>query len=252
MNDSRLTPAIGLQLYTVRELMERDLGGTLAAIAAMGYSVVEFAGYFNHSPAEITQLLNAEGLDAPSAHIAPQALIDQPEMALDDAASAGHRYVVLPGWEEALRNREGYYQLAELLNQVGELARARGLGLAYHNHDFEFSIDADWIPYDFLLTHTDPSCVSYELDLYWAIRAGRTPAELFSTYPGRFTLLHAKDMDANGSETDIGKGQIDFANLLRALPLETVEYLFVERDEPEEPMASAALGLTRLNALSGA
>lgn len=252
MASLQLAPAIGLQLYTVRELMERDLAGTLAAVAAIGYSQVEFAGYFNQSPADILQLLNAEGLEAPSAHIAPHALIDQPEMALDQAAIAGHRYVVLPWWEEPYRNPKGYHQLAELLNRVGELAHARGLALAYHNHDFEFSAQEHWIPYDFLLTHTDPSYVTYELDLYWAIRAGRDPVELFSKYPGRFTLLHAKDMDATGAETDIGKGQIDFATLLGELPLEAVKYLFVERDVPEEPMASAALGLTRLKTLLAA
>ena len=232
--------------------MERDLTGTLAAVAAMGYSQLEFAGYFNHSPAEIARLLRTEGLDAPSAHIAPQDLIAQPEQALDQAATAGHSHVVLPWWEESLRHPEGYYQLAELLNRTGQMATERNLNLAYHNHDFEFSTEAGWVPYDFLLTQTDPDHVSYELDLYWAVRAGRPPSGLFAEYPGRFTLLHVKDMAADGRETDIGKGQIDFAKMLSELPLEAVDYLFVERDEPEEPMASAALGLTRLNTLLGA
>jgi sugar phosphate isomerase/epimerase len=239
-------PAIGLQLYTLRELMETDLPDTLAAVASLGYANVEFAGYFRHEPADIQRLLQASGLHAPSVHVPPHALVNEPESTLDIAATAGHQYIVLAWWEQPMCTPDGYRQLAELLNHTGSLARDRGLSLAYHNHDFEFSANPEWVPYDFLLRETDPSLVSFELDVYWAVKSHRDPLRLVSSNPDRFPLLHAKDMDRSGGETDIGSGQIDFRGLLGDLPVDTVNFIFVERDEPEAPLDSAALGLARL------
>ena len=223
-----------------------DLPETLADVAALGYTQVEFAGYFAYPPADIRGLLQQHGLSAPSAHVTPQALINAPERTLDDAAVAGHDYVVLPWWEQPQRNPEGYRQLVDLLNHTGSLARERGLTLAYHNHDFEFSANADGVPYDFLLRETDPALVSFELDLYWAASSARDPLQLIRAHPGRFPLLHAKDMDLSGAETDIGSGQIDFTTLLGNLPGEAVRYIFVERDQPQTPLQSAARGLAKL------
>lgn len=227
--------------------MGRDLPGTLAAVASMGYSNVEFAGYFDHKPRDIPGLLQDSGLSSPSVHVPPDALINDLELTLDEAALAGHQYIVLAWWEQPLHNPDGYRQLADLLNHAGSLARQRGLSLAYHNHDFEFSANAEWVPYDFLLRETDPDTVSFELDLYWAVSAGRNPSQLMSSHPGRFPLLHAKDMDTSGRETDIGRGEIDFAALLRGLTTDTVSFMFVERDNPEKPLESAARGLASLN-----
>lgn len=226
--------------------MKRDLAGTLAAVAAMGYRQVEFAGYFGCDPATIVDLLHSSGLSAPSAHVAPAELIRQPELTLDTAALTGHQYVVLAWWDSTLCNPDGYRQLADLLNHAGQLAQQRGLSLAYHNHDFEFLPAETGTPYDFLLEETDPQAVSYELDLYWAVSSGRNPLQLITDHPGRFPLLHAKDMASSGQETDIGTGEIDFASLLGALPAGSVEHIFVERDEPQLPLASAAQGLNRL------
>lgn len=140
--------------------MEKDLPGTLATVASLGYANVEFAGYFRHQPADIQRLLQASGLNAPSVHVPPNALINQPESALDIAATAGHQTIVLAWWEPPMCTPDGYRQLAELLNHAGSLARDRGLSLAYHNHDFEFSANAEWVPYDFLLRATEPSLLS--------------------------------------------------------------------------------------------
>lgn len=232
--------------------MEQDLAGTLAMVAAMGYSQVEFAGYFGCDPATIVNLLRSSGLSAPSAHVTPTELLQHPELTLDTAALAGHQYIVLAWWEGALCNPDGYRQLADLLNHAGKLAQQRGLSLAYHNHDFEFLPGETGAPYDFLLAATDPQAVSYELDLYWAVSSGRDPLQLMADHPGRFPLLHAKDMASSGHETDIGAGEIDFASLLGALPDESVEHIFVERDEPQLPLASAASGLNRLQEILGA
>lgn len=231
--------------------MKSDLPATLETVASQGYRHVEFAGYFGHSPAQISALLQALGLNAPAVHVPPQALLDQPESTLDSAAEAGHEFVVLPWWEQPLRNPEGYRQLAALLNHAGGLARERGLSLAYHNHDFEFSANAEWVPYDFLLQATDPALVCFELDLYWAVSSDRDPLQLINSHRDRFPLLHAKDMDLRGNETDIGSGQMDFPRLLGKLAADTVSYVFVERDEPDNPLQSARRGLAALEEILG-
>ena len=231
--------------------MERDLPGTLAAVAAMGYTHVEFAGYFQHKPSSVRRFLQEAGLSAPSSHLSPDALRQHPQAALDDAAEAGHEYVVLAWWDRALVDPEACGELIELLNRIGRLAGERGLSFAYHNHDFEFANYGDQVPYDRLLQETSAGLVEFELDVYWALTAGRDPLQLINSQPKRFPLLHAKDRDASGAETDIGRGQIDFTALMEHLPGDAVKYVFVERDEPADPMASAAMGLSNLRKCMG-
>ncbi len=227
--------------------MEKDPSGTLDAVASLGYAEVEFAGYFQHGPAEIIRMLDHAGLQAPCAHASPAILMTNPEEFFDTAALIGHRYVVLPWWEEQQRTLNGYTKLVTLLNQVGELAKERNIRLAYHNHDFEFSTIGAKIPYDFLLQETDPECVYFELDLYWAAVCKRDPIQLFADYPGRFPLLHAKDMDSSGNIADVGKGVIDFATIFEHASGGGLEHVFVEHDDPEHPMRSAAQGLAYIN-----
>lgn len=245
------TATIGLQLYSVRAQLARDLAGTLATVASLGYAEVEFAGYHDHSPADIVRALDSCGLRAPATHLDPRALAENTEALLDTAALVGHQYVVIPWWEEALRTPGGYRQLVNLLNRAGKLARDRDLKLAYHNHDFEFHRAGSWIPFDFLLQETDPAYVYFELDLYWAATCGRDPVRLFNDHPGRFPLLHIKDMDSSGRETDVGSGVIDFSAILAAADIGGVAHLFIERDNPEEPLASAGRSLGRLVAILG-
>ncbi len=226
--------------------MADDIAKTLLTVASLGYCNVEFAGYFGHTAVEIRQLLSDAGLAAPSLHVSPGALIDHPESTLDNAALAGHSYVVLPWWEPQLQTPDGYQQLVDVLNHAGTLAHERGLAVAYHNHDFEFRAHADWVPFDFLLRQTESSLVAFELDIYWAVKAGRDPLQLFAAHPGRFPLLHAKDMASSGAETDIGNGKIDFTTLFRGLATDSCCHVFVERDEPRDPVQSAAKGLAGL------
>lgn len=226
--------------------MAQDLEATLNTVASMGYTEVEFAGYFDHSPAALARILDDTGLGAPSAHVDPADLSLNAQAVMDQAALIGHRYIVIPWWDESLRTHDGYRQLIDLLNRLGELASERNLKLAYHNHDFEFSPSQGWVPFDLMLQETDPEFVHFELDLYWAARCGRDPVGLFRDNPGRFPLLHAKDMDTAGNETDVGRGVIDFLPTLEAAPLGGVEHLFIERDHPQQPLASAAHGLAQL------
>src|SRR5205823_1000569 len=150
---------VGLQLYTVRHEMEKDVEGTIARVAASGYKEVEFAGYFKKTPAEIRAMLDRNGLTAPSAHVSAAAP-DAWHEALDAAHVIGHQYVVVP-WipVEQRTGIDGYKKIAAHFNQAAEQARAAGLQFAYHNHDFEFAAVDGKLPYDVLLAETDPKLV---------------------------------------------------------------------------------------------
>ena len=165
----------GIQLYTVRDAMATDVAETLQAIAGIGYREVEFAGYFEHSPGQIRQMLDRYGLAAPSTHMDARALRDDPMPLVDAAAEIGHDYVTV-AWlnPEDRQSIDDYRKWAEVFNRVGETCRANGLRLAYHNHDFEFASMQGRVPFDVLLQETDADLVDFELDLFWVVTGGRS------------------------------------------------------------------------------
>src|SRR5213594_2787819 len=166
---------IGLQLYTVRDQMKADFEGTLARVAEIGYKEVEFAGYFNHTPADVRAILDRHGLSAPSTHVA-LGEIDAWKAALDTAKAVGHEYIVVP-WipQEKRVTLDGWKNVAAVFNRAAQLAHDAGLQFAYHNHDFEFPKLEGQVPYDVLLQSTDPKLVQLEIDLYWMTKAGQAP-----------------------------------------------------------------------------
>jgi sugar phosphate isomerase/epimerase len=230
---------IGLQLYTVRGLMERDVARTLEMVAAVGYDEVEFAGYFDETPKRLRTLLDDAGLVAPSCHVPLADLTKHSERTFDAAEVIGHRYIVMPWLDpEERRSLDDYRRVAAGLNRAGELARARGLRVGYHNHDFELApIDGER-PYDVLLAETDPALVWFEMDFYWMTRGGGDPLAYFGRHPGRFHLCHLKDMDRRGEMADVGAGRIDFGKILQRRAEAGLRHFFVEHDQPADPPAS--------------
>ena len=202
--------AIGLQLYTVRSLMARDVEGTLAAVAEIGYREVELAGLFGLTAKAMRALLDRNGLAAPSSHISLDDVRHRWAATLDDAAALGQQFIVCPWIDESERTVDGYKRVAAELNGAADTARRAGIQLCYHNHDYEFAPIGGVRPYDLLLTECDPTLVGMELDLYWIVKAGGDPLRYFAGYPGRFPLLHVKDMARDGSMVDVGAGTIDF------------------------------------------
>src|SRR5262249_26260639 len=200
---------LGLQLYTVRTLMQQDVEGTLAAVAAIGIREVEFAGYFGRRPAALRQSLQSVGLSAPSAHV-PFTALSTWGQTLDDANAVGHRYVVIPSIDVQLRSLDDWRRIAERFNWAGEQAHAAGLQFAYHNHDVEFRTVENRIGYDVLCESTDPQLVRLQLDLYWIRKGGQDPLAYFRRWPGRFPMVHVKDMSADGHMVDVGAGAIDW------------------------------------------
>jgi sugar phosphate isomerase/epimerase len=231
---SRLS-GIGAQLYTVRRELEKDFEGTLRKVAALGYREVEFAGYFGRGAAEVKSLLKRLKLDAPAAHVQLSELRGDLRPLLDAARTIGHRYLLL-AWTppEERRTLDGYRRLADLCNEAGARMKREGLEFAYHNHDFEFAPLEGKIPYDLLLERTDPRLVKLEMDLYWTVKGGANPVAYFEKYPGRFHLLHVKDMDSTPRRffADVGKGVIDFKTIFAQSRKAGVRHYFVENDEP--------------------
>jgi sugar phosphate isomerase/epimerase len=241
---------IGLQLYTVRSLMQQDVGRTLDLVAGAGYQEVEFAGYFDRTPQEVRAQLERSGLEAPGGHIALENLRDTLAQVVDAANVVGHRYLILPWLAEADRQTsDDYRRIADEMNTIGDACRTAGVQFAYHNHDFEFEEVEGSIPYDLLLERCDAELVRMELDLYWTLVGGRDPLEFFEQHPERFPLCHVKDRDRSGEMVDVGEGTIDFGAIFAQSEEAGLAHYFVEHDNPPDPEESIKTShryLTRL------
>jgi len=232
---------IGVQLYTVRHRLEHDFEGTLAKVAAVGYQEVEFAGYFGHTPQQVRALLDRYHLAAPSTHIPLADVRSRWQEVLDGSRVMGHSFVVCP-WVDPpdRRSLDDWKKLAEVFNRAGETSRRVGIQFAYHNHNFEFTPIEGKLPYDVLLAETDPKLVQMEMDLYWITKGKQDPLAYFARYPGRFPLVHVKDMDntPRRSFADVGKGIIDFKRIFAKSDQAGIKHYFVEHDEPKSAFGS--------------
>jgi sugar phosphate isomerase/epimerase len=240
----------GIQLYTVRESMQQDLPATLAAIAAIGYKEVECAGYFDVPPGELRRMIEDLGMRSPNSHVDFNAMRTDPVSVIEPAAELGNRWATI-AWvpPETRGTVDDWKRWAEALNRAGEVAKGYDMRAAYHNHEFEFEAVGGKLPYDVLLAETDPALVDFELDFFWAAKAGQDIGRILAGSPGRFTMAHIKDMNADGDMVDVGAGQIDFAALLATEAGRRVTHLFVEHDEPADAFRSAAIsygGLERV------
>lgn len=250
--DAMASNSIGLQLYTLRDIMKVSVPATLKLVAAVGYNELEFAGYFGHSAKDIRSMLDGEGLTAPSAHIQLDDFDNNLDKVLEEAQTVGHKYLVVPWLSEAQRGVgiAPYQALAEKLNVIGEACNKANITLAYHNHDFEFEVRDNNIPLDVLITETDPNLVTMELDLYWAVKAGKDPIAYFKQYPGRFKLWHVKDMATDGSFADVGTGVIDFETIFAHGKLAGIQHKFVERDKTGDRIATIEQGYKAVSMLN--
>ena len=249
---TRKLDRIGLQLYTLRDMMKRSVPRTLEEVAKARYREVEFAGYFSVKPREMKRLLDANGLTSPSAHIAMDTLGTTWESTLEDATIIGHEYLTVAWIDDGERTVEGFKRIAERFNTAGRAAQAQGMKLAYHNHAYGFETMNGQVLYDILLRETDASCVAMEADVYWMRQARQDPLDWFARYPGRFHMLHLKDMGPppKNEMLDVGKGVIDWRTLLSRSDAAGVRHYFVEHDEPRDPIESIRSSCRYLRALS--
>jgi sugar phosphate isomerase/epimerase len=239
--DRRVSP-IGLQLYTVRELMKTDLPGTLAKVAGVGYKEVEMAGYFDRSPKEFRAMLESNGLTTPASHVDYKVWETSMPTAIETAHTMGQQYLMCAWIDETQRSSpDGWKRAAELFNRAGEECHKAGVQFCYHNHTFEFAPApalGGKLPYDFLLESTDPKLVLMEMDLCWITVAGADPLAYFSRYPGRFPLVHVKDWEGKGGTMadqatrmrDVGQGSIDWKHIFANSGQAGIKHYFVEND----------------------
>ena len=243
---------VGLQLYTVRDLMKADLPGTLAKVAAIGYKEVEFAGYFGRTPAQIRELLRRDGLTSPSTHLPFDSLDTTWQKQLDDAKAVGHHWATIAFIpEEKRRTLDDWKRHAATFNRAAAQAKSAGLRFAYHNHDFEFKAIDGTRPFDILLKETDPSLVDFEMDLYWVVFGGGDPLDFFNRYPKRFALVHVKDSAGppDNKMVDVGQGTIDFRTIFAQSDKAGIKHYFVEHDQPADPIATIRNSYKYLHAL---
>ena len=244
----RKLDAIGVQLYTVRNAMKTDLPGTIAKVAQIGYQEVEFAGYFDHSPKEIRSVLDQNNLSAPSAHIPYDVLDDKWPGVLEAAQVVGHKYIVCPWIDDEVRKQGRWKEAAAKFNKAAEASKKAGIQFAYHNHHFEFVPVEGKFAYDVLLEQTDPNLVQMEMDLCWMNIAGQDPIKYFERYPGRFSLVHVKDVKKIPPKTgdapvdfekvfpemtSVGAGVIDFKRIFAESDKAGIKHYFVENDYPK-------------------
>ncbi|MEL1256113.1 sugar phosphate isomerase/epimerase [Flavobacterium sp. DGU38] len=235
---------IGLQLYTLREELPKDVKATLEKVAAAGYTAVETygfsikEGFWGLSPAELKKILDENGLKAVSGHYNSGSFLtdrntDELIASINAAKILNQEYFTIPWIEENLRQDfESYKKIAARLNEAGKLCKKKGLKLAYHNHDFEFQKQEGKTGFEILLKETDKDLVDFELDLYWVMFSGNDPFKLFKENPGRFKMWHVKDMDKinRALNTEVGSGSIDFKAIFKQAKLSGMIHFFVEQE----------------------
>jgi sugar phosphate isomerase/epimerase len=246
---------LGIQLYTVRSEVSKDLENSLSELAKAGYKQVELYGYdykkrqfFGRSVQQMGDLLKKYNLGTPSGHYNILDMMydtsynwDSWKYLLDDAKILGNKYVVIPYMDDKHRTPDNFKLMAERLNKAGELSKAAGITTGYHNHNFEFEKLGDATAYDYLLSNTDPKLVKFEMDLYWFANAGQDPAAWIKKHPGRFPMWHIKDMEkdegtAKGQTCEVGRGVIDWAAIFKHQKAAGVDYVFVEQEQYRRPV----------------
>ena len=234
---------IGLVGYTVRATMPTDAEGTLGALAECGFQNIEPSGaagnFYGYTAAELAPLTEAAGIAVPSLGVSLSNLQNDLDLVVAEAHAIGASYVRVSG--SGSWTLEDYSRTAAILDEAGEALSAEGIRVAYHNHGYEFETEEDGVTgYDVLVRETNPAFVTMELDVYWAASTDTSATDLFARYPGRFELLHLKDMAEDGSFADVGEGTIDFAEIFAGATLAGVRYGFTEHDQPSPDGVTSA------------
>jgi sugar phosphate isomerase/epimerase len=259
---------IGLQLYTIRDAMAADVPGSLRKVSDIGYKYLELAGYadgkfYGYEPAEFRKLVNDLGMEILSSHTQVEGAgvnLDNARKMAEDHAKLGAKYCLQPWIVEEMRTTIASYQkMAANWNQIGQIMKEYGMQFGYHNHNFEFDMVEGKVPYfDVMLAELDKDLVTMELDLFWTIKAGQDPVEIFKKYPGRFQLFHMKDMFTNEAPffstadvkdfAPVGAGVIDFRRILAAKDVAGMKYMVVEQDQSREgtPFVDIKTSITNL------
>ncbi|MGY4536926.1 sugar phosphate isomerase/epimerase [Mucilaginibacter sp. UYNi724] len=235
---------VGIQLYSLRDQLPKDPKGVIAKIAKAGYKEVETFGYssengfWGFSAREFSAVLKANGLKTPSGHYGMDEFFGTGKMDIFNsyikaAHATGQTYIVIPSLNhDFIKTAADFNSIADKMNKAAAVCKKEGLKLGYHNHNFEWEKVEGTTFYDTILAKTDPSLVAMEMDIYWVVRAGHDPISIFKKHPGRFAMVHVKDMDKTNPElnTEIGSGSIDFKTILAKAKLAGIKHYLVEQE----------------------
>ena len=232
---------VGLQLYTVRNDLEKDFEGTMARVAEIGYGGVEFAGYGDRSSLDIARVLKETGLRPVSAHVPLDQLESDLEACVEFNLEVGNRFLVVPSLPEDRRNEKRKWKAAiRSMNSIAEELKDYGLTLCYHNHDYEMQEYDGQTGFEILLDDSEPEILALEMDVYWIQKSGANPAEYILRAAGRCPLVHLKDLDKNGGFVEVGEGELDLDSISAAAEGVGAEWFFVEQDECSKPPLESA------------
>jgi sugar phosphate isomerase/epimerase len=207
---------IALQLYSVREDCERDLPGTLEAVARMGYEGVEFAGYYGRSAQELRAMLDGLGLAVAGTHIGLDTLLDDRLVKTAEFnRTLGNRFLILPDLPTERRDsRAAWLETAKLINEIAARLAEHDMVVGYHNHHVEFIPMDGELPWDTLFGNTREDVVM-QLDIGNAFRGGVEPTALLERYPGRAVTVHLKEYSQVNPESLIGEGEVRWDDVFR-------------------------------------
>jgi len=282
--------SIGLQLYTLGNLMTTDAKGTLQKLAAIGYKELESAGsqkgtYYGYKPKEFASLVKDAGMNWRSAHVggAPFTMEQIMKMAktAEDSARIQKMAPMIKNMAKMPNLKDNYQQLADeaaegglsylvcssipvstmdeikiavdVFNKAGEACKKNGVQFAYHNHQTEFDVIEGNRPFDYVLNNTDKDSVKMELDLAWATKAKQDPVELFKLHPGRYPLWHVKDLDQKREgPAPVGTGVVDFKRIFAAAGTAGMKHFFVEHDMTKDAYGSITTSYNNLTKILSA
>jgi sugar phosphate isomerase/epimerase len=240
---------VGLQLYSLRaQFAANGVPKTLDAVKGFGIRYAELAGTYNLKPEQLTKLLADRGIKAVSGHFPYKRFKEDPESVAAEAKALGLEYAGC-AWADhkAPLDEKQAREIAAVFNRAGAVLAKHGLKFFYHNHGFEFHRFGDETLMDLIMRETDPKLVSFQMDVLWTVFPGQDPAKLLAKYPGRWSLMHLKDLKkgvATGSlagKTDVsndvvlGTGQMKWTEILPAARKAGVKYYFIEDESPTAP-----------------
>ncbi|UCD27935.1 MAG: sugar phosphate isomerase/epimerase [Planctomycetota bacterium] len=241
---------IGLQLYTVRDLLAQDFVDTLKKVREIGYTCVELADHGGYPAAVLKKLLEDVGLNPISNHCPIEQMESDINKAVEETLALGTKYLACPYLPGDWRKDEaGWRRCAEVLNRAGKVCKSWGIRLCYHNHSFEFIRIGKRYAFDLLYEETNPAYVQAELDTYWVQHGGEDPVGYINKLSGRCPLIHLKDMskEADRSFAAVGEGILDFPAIFAAAEAAGSVWGIVEQDTcPADPLDSIATSLANL------
>ncbi|WPX40256.1 sugar phosphate isomerase/epimerase [Akkermansia sp. N21116] len=232
---------IALQLYSVRHDLQKDYKHTIQQVRETGYTMVEAANYrdgkfYGLTPEDFKKNLKEVGLRPLSSHVGKELSRNELQSGdfreslkwwnacIDDHKTAGITYIIVP-WLSVPNTLKDLQTYCNYFNEIGKKCRERGLSFGYHNHSHEFSKVEGQLMYDYMIEHTDPKYVFFQMDVYWMVIAQQSPVDYFHKYKGRFELLHIKD------KREIGQsGMVGFDAIFRNTDTAGTKYLIVEQE----------------------